>query len=52
MNKSVHGIHHVTAIGGHPQANVDFYVGVLGGGTFRADGPWCRSSRCLANGKR
>src|SRR3712207_7561738 len=24
------GIHHVTAIGGEPQRNVDFYVGVLG----------------------
>ena len=27
---SVHGIHHVTCIAGDPQANVDFYVGVLG----------------------
>jgi glyoxalase family protein len=27
---SVHGIHHVTAIAGHPQANLDFYVGALG----------------------
>ncbi len=27
---SVHGIHHVTAIAGDPQENVDFYVGVLG----------------------
>jgi catechol 2,3-dioxygenase-like lactoylglutathione lyase family enzyme len=26
----VHGIHHVTAIAGNPQANVDFYAGVLG----------------------
>ena len=26
----VHGIHHVTAIAGDPQANVDFYTGVLG----------------------
>jgi glyoxalase family protein len=26
----VHGIHHVTAIAGDPQANVDFYSGVLG----------------------
>jgi glyoxalase family protein len=25
-----HGIHHVTAIAGDPQANLDFYVGVLG----------------------
>jgi glyoxalase family protein len=24
------GIHHVTAIASDPQANVDFYVGVLG----------------------
>lgn len=28
-NKTV-GIHHITAIVGHPQENVDFYVGVLG----------------------
>jgi catechol 2,3-dioxygenase-like lactoylglutathione lyase family enzyme len=28
--KSVLGIHHVTAIAGDPQANVDFYCGVLG----------------------
>jgi glyoxalase family protein len=27
---SVHGIHHVTAIAGHAQRNVDFYAGVLG----------------------
>ena len=27
---SVHGIHHVTAIAGHPQENLTFYVGVLG----------------------
>lgn len=26
----VHGIHHVTAIAGDPQENLDFYVGVLG----------------------
>ncbi|MDA3949520.1 MAG: ring-cleaving dioxygenase [Spirochaeta sp.] len=26
----VHGIHHITAIGGAPQENLDFYVGVLG----------------------
>jgi len=26
----VHGIHHVTAIAGDPQRNVDFYAGVLG----------------------
>ena len=30
MNASVHGIHHVTAIAGDPQENLDFYVGVLG----------------------
>src|SRR5688500_4204053 len=27
---SVHGIHHVTAIAGHPQENLTFYAGVLG----------------------
>lgn len=30
MSNSVHGIHHVTAIAGDPQENLDFYVGVLG----------------------
>src|SRR6266699_1400005 len=30
MATSVHGIHHVTAIAGDPQVNLDFYVGVLG----------------------
>ena len=30
MPPSVHGIHHVTAIAGDPQVNLDFYVGVLG----------------------
>ncbi len=30
MNKGVGGIHHVTAIAGDPQANVDFYTKVLG----------------------
>ncbi|HSB68845.1 MAG TPA: VOC family protein [Candidatus Methylomirabilis sp.] len=30
MTMRVHGIHHVTAIAGDPQANVDFYSGVLG----------------------
>jgi glyoxalase family protein len=30
MSIQVHGIHHVTAIAGDPQANVDFYAGVLG----------------------
>lgn len=27
---AVHGIHHVTAIAGQPQENLDFYAGVLG----------------------
>lgn len=27
---TVHGLHHVTAIAGDPQENVDFYTGVLG----------------------
>ncbi|MBP6440728.1 MAG: ring-cleaving dioxygenase [Caldilineaceae bacterium] len=30
MSTTVHGIHHVTAIAGDPQENLDFYVGVLG----------------------
>src|SRR3712207_1627652 len=30
MSADTSGIHHVTAIGGEPQRNVDFYVGVLG----------------------
>jgi glyoxalase family protein len=30
MTPSLPGIHHVTAIAGDPQRNVDFYVGVLG----------------------
>ncbi len=30
MQTSVHGIHHVTAIAGLPQENLDFYVGLLG----------------------
>lgn len=30
MATSVHGIHHVTCIAGDPQANLDFYVGVMG----------------------
>ncbi|MGM0751615.1 MAG: ring-cleaving dioxygenase [Bacillota bacterium] len=30
MNKQTMGIHHITAIVGHPQENVDFYSGVLG----------------------
>ena len=30
MAGTVHGIHHVTAIAGDPQENLDFYVGVMG----------------------
>lgn len=30
MNTDTSGIHHVTAIGGAPQRNVDFYAGLLG----------------------
>jgi len=30
MSKQTIGIHHITAIVGHPQENVDFYAGVLG----------------------
>lgn len=30
MKKRTMGIHHITAIVGHPQENVDFYAGVLG----------------------
>lgn len=30
MKKQTSGIHHITAIVGHPQENVDFYAGVLG----------------------
>jgi glyoxalase family protein len=30
MTKQTMGIHHITAIVGHPQENVDFYAGVLG----------------------
>lgn len=30
MTKKTMGIHHITAIVGHPQQNVDFYAGVLG----------------------
>ncbi|MDO7905494.1 ring-cleaving dioxygenase [Paenibacillus sp. JX-17] len=30
MAKRTAGIHHITAIVGHPQENVDFYAGVLG----------------------
>ena len=30
MKKSTSGIHHITAMVGDPQQNVDFYAGVLG----------------------
>ena len=30
MSHRIHGIHHVTAIAGDPQENLDFYTGVLG----------------------
>jgi glyoxalase family protein len=30
MNQQIEGIHHVTALARDPQANVDFYTGVLG----------------------
>ncbi|MDX2153829.1 MAG: ring-cleaving dioxygenase [Bryobacteraceae bacterium] len=30
MNKAISGIHHITAMAGHPQPNIDFYAGVLG----------------------
>jgi catechol 2,3-dioxygenase-like lactoylglutathione lyase family enzyme len=30
MNKRILGIHHVTAIAGEPQKNIDFYAGLLG----------------------
>ncbi|QXE01544.1 ring-cleaving dioxygenase [Terribacillus sp. DMT04] len=30
MTKQTQGIHHITAIVGHPQENADFYAGVLG----------------------
>ncbi|SDC20051.1 glyoxalase family protein [Melghirimyces thermohalophilus] len=30
MSKQTAGVHHITAIVGHPQENVDFYAGVLG----------------------
>ena len=29
MARTIPGLHHVTAISGPPQANVDFYVGTL-----------------------
>lgn len=30
MDKEILGLHHLTAIAGQPQANIDFYAGVLG----------------------
>ena len=30
MSSPILGLHHVTAIAGDPQKNIDFYVGVLG----------------------
>ena len=30
MEKLISGIHHITALAGEPQANVDFYTGILG----------------------
>ncbi|MFE4522203.1 ring-cleaving dioxygenase [Cytobacillus firmus] len=30
MDKATSGIHHISAIVGHPQENIDFYAGVLG----------------------
>ncbi|MDN4494609.1 ring-cleaving dioxygenase [Ureibacillus aquaedulcis] len=30
MKKHTAGIHHITAIVGHPQENIDFYAGILG----------------------
>ncbi len=30
MNKQISGIHHITAIAGDPQTNLDFYAGLLG----------------------
>lgn len=30
MSREISGIHHITAIAGDPQANIDFYVGLLG----------------------
>jgi catechol 2,3-dioxygenase-like lactoylglutathione lyase family enzyme len=29
MSRAIPGLHHVTAISGPPQANVDFYVGTM-----------------------
>jgi glyoxalase family protein len=30
MKQLISGIHHITAIAGNPQANIDFYTGILG----------------------
>ena len=30
MRNNIPGIHHVTAIAGDPQTNIDFYAGILG----------------------
>jgi glyoxalase family protein len=30
MERVIPGIHHVTAIAGDPQTNIDFYAGTLG----------------------
>lgn len=30
MEKLIHGIHHITALAGEPQKNIDFYTGILG----------------------
>jgi glyoxalase family protein len=30
MTKTIRGIHHITAIAGDPQTNIDFYTGLLG----------------------
>ncbi len=30
MESQIRGLHHVTALAGHPQSNIDFYGGVLG----------------------
>lgn len=29
-NKATNGVHHITAVAGNPQENIDFYAGVLG----------------------
>src|SRR5207247_535052 len=30
IGSAIHGLHHVTAIAGNPQQNIDFYTGLLG----------------------